>query len=65
MAINLLVSRLASQAGWNAHPELLDDPVPAPLIITGLPRSGTTILHFLMSVDPQFQWTPRWVGEAP
>ncbi|WP_347270294.1 sulfotransferase family protein [Rhizorhabdus histidinilytica] len=65
MAVNLLVSRLASQAGWNAHPELLDDPVPAPLIITGLPRSGTTILHFLMSVDPQFQWTPRWVGEAP
>ncbi|ARR56754.1 sulfotransferase family protein [Rhizorhabdus wittichii DC-6] len=65
MAVNLLVGRLASQAGWNAHPELLDDPVPAPLIITGLPRSGTTILHFLMSVDPQFQWTPRWVGEAP
>lgn len=65
MAVNLLLGRLASQAGWNAHPELLDDPVPAPLIITGLPRSGTTILHFLMSVDPQFQWTPRWVGEAP
>ena len=65
MAINLLVSRLASQAGWKANPQVLDDPVPAPLIITGLPRSGTTILHFLMSVDPQFQWTPRWVGEAP
>jgi hypothetical protein len=44
---------------------VLNNAVTAPLIITGLPRSGTTILHFLLSVDPQFQWTPRWVGEAP
>lgn len=65
LVVDVLASRLASQKGWNAHPEVLDNPVAAPLIITGLPRSGTTVLHFLMSLDPQFQWTPRWVGEAP
>lgn len=65
LAVDALVSRLSSQAGWNAHPEVIDAPVTAPLVITGLPRSGTTLLHFLMSLDPQFQWTPRWVGEAP
>lgn len=65
LAIGALTSRLASQAGWAARPDVLGQPVPAPVIITGLPRSGTTILHFLMSVDPQFQWTPRWIGEAP
>ena len=65
LALSLLASRLSSQAGWNEKPDVLQNPVKAPLIITGLPRSGTTILHFLMSVDPQFQWTPRWVGEAP
>uniref|UniRef100_UPI0028BE3288 sulfotransferase family protein n=1 Tax=Sphingobium sp. TaxID=1912891 RepID=UPI0028BE3288 len=64
-AVAALKSRLSSQAGWTARPDLLDNPVTAPIVITGLPRSGTTILHFLMSVDPQFQWTPRWVGEAP
>jgi hypothetical protein len=64
-AIDALTSRLASQSGWKARPEVLSQPIKAPLIITGLPRSGTTILHFLMSVDPQFQWTPRWIGEAP
>ena len=65
IAVDTLASRLASQAGWKARPEVLGRPVDAPLIITGLPRSGTTILHFLMSVDPQFQWIPRWIGEAP
>ncbi len=65
LVVDTLVSRLSSQEGWNANPEVLDIPVAAPLVITGLPRSGTTVLHFLMSLDPQFQWTPRWVGEAP
>ena len=65
VSVDTLASRLSSQAGWNTHPEALRNPVTAPLIITGLPRSGTTLLHFLMSLDRQFQWTPRWVGEAP
>jgi hypothetical protein len=65
IVVDTLAGRLASQAGWNANPQVLNNAVTAPLIITGLPRSGTTILHFLLSVDPQFQWTPRWVGEAP
>jgi hypothetical protein len=65
IVVDTLAGRLASQAGWNAHPEVLNNAIEKPLIITGLPRSGTTILHFLLSVDPQFQWTPRWIGEAP
>lgn len=65
LVIETLVSRLSSEAEWKARPEVLDNPVTAPIVITGLPRSGTTLLHFLMSLDPQFQWTPRWVGERP
>lgn len=65
IAINALKSRLASEAGWKKYPQALAQPIERPVVITGLPRSGTTILHFLMSVDPQFQWTPRWIGEAP
>lgn len=33
-------------------PELLDEPIDAPLVIAGLPRSGTTFLHGLLIEDP-------------
>jgi hypothetical protein len=36
-----------------AHPDILAQPVAAPIFITGLPRSGTTFLHRLMMEDPQ------------
>ncbi|HEV2099470.1 MAG TPA: sulfotransferase, partial [Stellaceae bacterium] len=33
-------------------PEILDQPVERPLLISGLPRSGTTFLHNLLAEDP-------------
>ena len=36
------------------HPEILDQPIECPLFITGMGRTGTTILHELMAQDPQF-----------
>lgn len=60
-----LNARLATQAGWKAHPELLEVPIVAPLVITGLPRSGTTVLHRLLAVDPQFQGLESWLAHAP
>jgi hypothetical protein len=33
-------------------PEILDQPIAAPLMIAGLPRSGTTFLHGLLTEDP-------------
>jgi hypothetical protein len=33
-------------------PEILDQPIERPIIITGLPRSGTTFLHGLLAEDP-------------
>ena len=33
-------------------PALLEAPVPAPIFITGMPRSGTTFLHRLIAQDP-------------
>ena len=32
----------------------------APVIITGLPRSGTTVLHRMLSLDPSFHAPPLW-----
>lgn len=38
---------------------------PAPLIIVGAPRSGTTALHQLLAVDEKFQCLESWLGRFP
>jgi len=35
-----------------AHPSVLSRPIQAPVFITGMPRSGTTLLHRLILQDP-------------
>lgn len=40
-------------------------PVSRPVVITGLHRTGTTALHKLLSVDPQFQGLQSWLTGAP
>jgi hypothetical protein len=41
---------------WIArHPEVESERIDAPLVITGLARSGTTILHEVLAQDPQFR----------
>jgi hypothetical protein len=61
----LLVNRLKIQADLTRHPEILDVPVKRPLFITGLPRSGTTLLHRLMSQDPVGRAMLFWETLAP
>ena len=35
------------------HPEILEEEIIAPMVIVGLPRSGTSILFELLSQDPE------------
>lgn len=60
-----LDARALAVAGLKAHPQVLDAPIRQPLIIAGLVRSGTTALHHLMSLDPQFQGPEHWLTVAP
>lgn len=62
---SFLDARLMAVAGWRAHPECLRTPIERPLIIAGLVRSGTTALHQLLSLDPQFQVPEHWLTVAP
>jgi hypothetical protein len=50
--VRALVNRLKIQADFARHPEILEVPILKPLIISGFPRSGTTLLHRLMSEAP-------------
>lgn len=60
-----LDARALAVAGLKAHPQVLGTPIRQPLIIAGLVRSGTTALHHLMSLDPQFQGPEHWLTVAP
>lgn len=60
-----LISRAYAVAGWKRHLEALARPLRAPVIIIGLPRTGTTALHHLLSLDPQFQGPEMWLIESP
>lgn len=55
-----LVNRLRVQDDIRRHPEILREDVSDPLIIIGLPRSGTTKLQRMMANDPHLQKLYMW-----
>jgi Sulfotransferase family len=63
--LRALSGRLYSQKGWAEHPECLHTEIQTPLVIVGLPRTGTTTLQKLMSLDPQFQGLEYWIAPNP
>jgi len=46
-----LHDQLQLQDWFRRHPEIADEKIEQPLIIIGMPRTGTTILHELMTQD--------------
>lgn len=60
-----LVGRLITQKGWCEHSDVLSAPVERPVIIIGIPRTGTTALYNLLSLDPQFQGIEKWLCYGP
>ena len=59
-----LVQRLRAEAWWRAHPEILAEPVEAPIVVVGMMRSGTTLLQRVLASDPRFACAYGWeVGE--
>lgn len=60
-----LVSRLLSEAAWRQFPEHAEVPVTRPVFVTGLPRTGTTALHRLLTADPAHQGLELWLTEVP
>ncbi|MDG3012815.1 sulfotransferase [Rhodococcus sp. D2-41] len=60
-----LVARLLSEAAWQANPGHADVAVERPIFVTGLPRTGTTALHRLLTVDPSHQGLEMWLTEMP
>ncbi|MCP4195006.1 MAG: sulfotransferase [Planctomycetaceae bacterium] len=56
----LLKSRLQIEAFRKAHPLLTEQKIESPLFIIGMPRTGTTFLHRLLSVGPRLRALKIW-----
>lgn len=63
--VRLLSNRLGFQRDLKAHPELLDEKIEKPIVILGLPRTGTSKLQRMMSADPGVQRLEVWRGFFP
>ena len=62
---NALVARLVSEAAFKQYPEHADVAIEKPIFVTGLPRTGTTVLHRLITADPRHQGLELWLAEFP
>jgi hypothetical protein len=62
---NALVARLVSEAAFKQYPEHVDVPIERPIFVTGLPRTGTTVIHRLLTADPRHQGLELWLAEFP
>jgi len=55
-----LVKRLWLAEARRASPEIFRQPLRPPLIVIGLPRTGTTFLHRMLAADPAHRAVPMW-----
>ena len=63
--VDLLSTRLRVHDLLERRREILDAPVERPIIILGLPRTGTTVLQRLLAHDPGLRSLPYWEAMFP
>ncbi len=62
---NALIQRLKIVEAYKDHPEIADEVIDGPVVVLGLPRTGTTALSQLVAADPQFRSLRTWESQAP
>src|SRR6478609_9055709 len=60
-----LKNRLLRTDLLTRHPEIHDIDLLPPIVIAGLPRTGTTHLHNLLGAAPDFRTLPYWESFEP
>jgi hypothetical protein len=63
--LQLLKNRLLLTDLLRVHPEIVDLELLPPVVVAGLPRTGTTHLHNLLSAGPTFRSLPYWESVEP
>jgi hypothetical protein len=65
MVIDVLRGRAQAVQSMKNTPGFDGHAVVDPVVITGVPRTGTTALHRLMAVDSRFQGLQTWLLDSP
>lgn len=63
--LGLLQNRLRAEAVLRKHPEILEQELAPLLVVTGLQRTGTTLLHRLLAADPGAYSLLSWEALNP
>ncbi|HTX53737.1 MAG TPA: sulfotransferase [Candidatus Baltobacteraceae bacterium] len=63
--IRLLTNRLRMEQDRQRNPGIAAETIRRPIIITGLPRTGTTLLHALLALDPANRVPLTWETVYP
>jgi hypothetical protein len=58
--LRTLRQRLLLAAAWAADPMILQEPIDRPVFVVGTGRSGTSILHQLLALDPANRTPATW-----
>lgn len=61
----LLKNRLLMEEWYRRHPEIDQEKIAGPIVIVGLPRTGTTLLQRILSCDPRFYPMLWWETRFP
>jgi len=63
--IGFLKNRLLIEDAYRRHPEIEDEVIDRPVFVTGMPRSGTSILFELLAQDSRFLAPANWEFVLP
>ncbi len=63
--VQLLQNRLRIQDALTRHPEIREREIRSPVVLTGLPRSGTSALFSLLGADPAARPLRLWEALFP
>jgi hypothetical protein len=63
--ISTLATRMRLEELVRKHPAIEDERIIAPIVIVGLPRTGTTLLHRLLASDRRLRALLSWEALAP
>jgi Sulfotransferase family len=65
IVVDVLKGRAHAIRSMKESPGFDARPIMSPVVITGVPRTGTTALHRLMAVDSRFQGLQTWLLDYP
>ena len=63
--LRALQNRLKLVELWRSRPDIAEQPIREPLVVIGAARSGTSILHELLALDPAHATPTTWKVHQP